>query len=151
MVVTAERRSPTETWANRTDKSVDLVVFPVRYKIRGLSDFDEFTKVGEFTLWDRPVENGFLVTASAEEAALVRKLRQQPKHLDDYAEVMRGIETFLPQPSIGLKNPKRALTGDIYRHQLNHSDEEGFIDYPLKIEAGKPLRFFSGRACYCGN
>jgi len=143
MVVVARRLPHGSSWMTSPDKSVRLVVFPIRHVIVGPSDFNSFEKEGDFGLWSEPAESGFLVLASRQEAALVEKLRQCPRRFEDYVDIMRGIETYHPSPANGLRRPRAALTGDIYRYQMLDGTK-AFIDYTPEIEKSKPWRFFSG-------
>lgn len=143
MIVVATRLAAGENWKTIADKSVDLIVFPVRYRIAELADFDRFRKTSDFSLWGDPGEDGFLVTSSLSEAKLVSKLRGLSKQFDDFVEVMRGIETYNPQSVPPPRNSKRALVGDIYRYEVNHTGD-GFLNYSPEIESAKPWRFFSG-------
>ena len=143
MVVVAQRLPSNITWSDLADTTLRLVVFPIRHDIKSVDDFVRFEKTSDFSLWTNPDENGFLVLASSQEAALVRKLRNNPKTFADYTDVMRGIETYHPGARAKLHSPKPALTGDIYRYELRHG-EKAFIDYSSEIAAGKPWRYFGG-------
>lgn len=143
MVVVAERMSNGCSWASLQETHVRLVVFPIRHSITSTKDFDEFLKIGDFSLWKNPADAGFLVLASIDEASLIAKLQSCPKCFDDYLEVMRGIEIYHPSDKNKCRAPKVALTGDIYRFQLNEGPP-GYIDYTPEIESSKPWRFFGG-------
>jgi hypothetical protein len=150
LVVVAQRLPSGRSWKNLAEKSVRLVVFPIRHRIQNTHDFVTFEKSGDLGLWNDPSDNGFLVLASSQEAALVSKLRRMPRSFDDYVEVMRGIETFRPGPRAGLCSPKPALTGDIYRYQLVEG-APAFIDYTEEIESGKPGGTLAAREYCCVN
>lgn len=143
MIVVATRLPTQESWETIADRSVDLAVFPVRYKVTELADFDRFHKTTDFGLWGDPGEDGFLVTSGLAEAQLVAKLRKMPKQFNNFGEVMRGIETYNPKSVPPREHSRRALVGDIHRYEINHTGE-GFIKYPPAIESSKPWRFFSG-------
>ncbi len=143
MIVVATRLGLEENWNAIEDKSVDLVVFPVRHRIAELTDFDRFHKASDFGLWGDASENGFLVTSDFREAELVAKLRAMPRQFDHFVDVMRGIETYNPQAAPLSQCSRRALVGDIYRYQINHTGD-GYIAYPPDLENGKPWRYFSG-------
>lgn len=139
MVVTASRLAKTETWESLADRSVELVVFPIRHKIQSVGDFASHRKTGDFSEW----KDDFLVISSREENKLIGKLRSSPKRLENYADVMRGIETYDPRPKAKCISPKRAFTGDVLRYSLEHGDD-AYEDYSGEIAASKPLRFFKG-------
>lgn len=143
MIVDAVRLPSGQSWDDISHKSVSLIVFPVRYKIRQVNDFSRFEKIGDFGIWDKPDENGFLALASVEEATLVAKLRHQPKRFDDFVDVMRGIETFNPIARHRFRRPRLAFTGDIYRYEIQNG-QRAYINYSRSIESGKPWKFFSG-------
>lgn len=143
MIVVAQKMDTGVTWTTLPNKSIRLVVFPVRFSISREEDFLAFEKKGDLSLWTSPMEHGFPTMASQEEAALVAKLRQSDCTLDSVLDVMRGVETYNPVPSKGLVRPKLALTGDIHRYSIVDGPK-AYIDYTIELEASKPWRFFSG-------
>ncbi|MGO8701431.1 MAG: class I SAM-dependent DNA methyltransferase [Limisphaerales bacterium] len=140
LIVTARKSEKDPGWREKTDSRVKLVVFPVRFKIRGLEDFDRFKKLGSLGSWNK---TGFLVTASSDEAKLVSKLKRQKRQFNDVVEVMRGVEEFNPRAETGMKRPRRAFNGQLRRYTLALGPL-AFEDYTQEIEAAKPWRFFSG-------
>ncbi len=143
IIVTAERLQNGKSWGDLEDKEVDLVVFPIRYKVENQKQFEPFKKIGNLEDWIGSKDNGFLVLSSREEAGLVRKLRSAPATLDDAVEVMRGIETYAPKSAKECKFPKRAWNGELLRYILDLGPK-AFEDYTPEIEAGKPRKFFRG-------
>jgi hypothetical protein len=143
IIVTAERLAPGKKWIDLKNTKVDLVVFPIRRKVEGQKDFDEFRRIGDCADWIGSPDKEFLVLSSREQAALVMKLRGSPVTLDSAVEVMRGIETYNPRPAKECKKPKRAFNGEMLRYELDLGPE-AYEGYPPEIEAGKPIKFFSG-------
>jgi hypothetical protein len=143
IIVTAERLAPGKKWIDLKNTKVDLVVFPIRRKVEGQKDFDEFRRIGDCADWIGSPDKEFLVLSSREQAALVMKLRGSPVTLDSAVEVMRGIETYNPRPAKECKKPKRAFNGEMLRYELDLGPE-AYEGYPPDIEAGKPIKFFSG-------
>jgi hypothetical protein len=72
---------------------------------------------------------------------MIRKLQSTDTVMDDFVEVMRGVEEFAPTTSDGMENPIPAHTGALLRYELTQG-EELFFDYTAEIERGKPRRFF---------
>jgi hypothetical protein len=143
IIVTAERLAPGKKWIDLENTKVDLVVFPIRRKVECQKDFDEFRRIGDCADWIGSPDKEFLVLSSREQAALVMKLRGSPVTLDSAVEVMRGIETYNPRPAKECKKPKRAFNGEMLRYELDLGPE-AYEGYPQDIEAGKPIKFFSG-------
>ena len=144
IIVTAQRLASGKRWTDLEDTSVDLVVFPIRRKIKKQKDFDAFRKIGSFADWIETPDKEFLVLSSKEQAALVKKLRGSPTTFDSVVEVMRGIETYNPRPAKECRNPMRAFNGEMLRYKLDLGPE-AYEGYPPDIEAGKPIKFFSGQ------
>jgi hypothetical protein len=142
-IVVASRLADGSNWSLELNRTLPLIVFPVRYRVGDQDDFLKFEKEGDFGFWTDPSENGFLITASRNEAALVRKIRMQAASFEDFLDVMRGIETFNPSSMAASEFARAALTGDIYRYELREGPP-GFVDYPASIEGSKPWRFFGG-------
>ncbi|HLP25563.1 MAG TPA: N-6 DNA methylase, partial [Acidobacteriota bacterium] len=111
MVVVASRLKRGTAWKSLGEHSVSLVVFPIRHKVGGTADFTAFTKQGNFRDWLLSDGAEFLVLSSDAEAALVKRLREFPTRLADYADVMRGIEVYHPRSRAECKSPKRAFAG----------------------------------------
>jgi hypothetical protein len=142
VIATAQRlpRLPQQT---ADDSSVNLIVFPARFRIRSLDDFRQFAKVADYRDWLNNRRREFLITCSRAEADLLAKVRRQPKTFDDYLLVKRGIEVFKPEPGkIGLLNPKPAFTGTLQRYHLERG-KRGFVSYASDVEASKPFEYFS--------
>lgn len=142
MIVTAEKSCNDPGWKQEKDAAIDLFVFPVRHKISDVSEFEGFRKTGNFAHWLASPDSEFLVTASANEAQLVSKLRAQTQCFDDHVEVMRGVEEFHPRVATGMKHPTRAFNGEMRRYSLDLGPR-AFEDYTKDIEAAKPARFFT--------
>ncbi|MGN6555698.1 MAG: TaqI-like C-terminal specificity domain-containing protein [Verrucomicrobiota bacterium] len=143
IIVTAERMAKGKRWTDLENSAVNLVVFPIRKKVEAPQDFQTFRKVGDCAGWLASSDKEFLVLSSREQAALVQKLRASPTTLDSAVEVMRGIETYNPRPAKDCRKPKRAWNGEMLRYDLDLGPE-AYEGYPPDIEAGKPIRFFSG-------
>jgi hypothetical protein len=143
IIVVGKRLPAGKSWTDLETSEVELVVFPIRRKVEGQQDFDAFRMIGDCTGWLSSPDQEFLVLSSREQAALVSKLRKSPAILDSAVEVMRGIETYNPRSARDCKKPKRAFNGEMLRYELNLGPE-AFEGYPPDIEAGKPVKFFSG-------
>jgi adenine-specific DNA-methyltransferase len=141
MIITAKKSDNDPAWHGKGDAAVDLFVFPVRQKIRDLQDFAQVKKIGDFGHWYTGEDSEFLVTASADEAELVSKLRNHPQSLNDYVDIMRGMEEFHPRASTGMKKPVRAFNGELRRYSFTLGDR-AFEDYTKAVEAAKPACFF---------
>ncbi len=140
VVVTAQRVSKPEI--HKSD-SVQLFVFPSKFKIGSVRDFAQFEKKAHYRDWlgSRHIE--FLITCSRTETKILEKVRQKPKTLNDFLCVKRGIEVFTPLPtSGGLVNPKLALTGVLQRFNLEHG-KKAFVGYEAEVEKSKPFEYFS--------
>lgn len=131
--------------AKRPDSDrVDLVVFPFRFKINHVDDFERFRKVGAYLPWTRMKHLEMLVTCNETEARLLEKIQGQQNQLESFVDVKRGIEVFKPSSAqTHLKNPKRAFTGVLQRYHLAHGTEE-YISYDTGIRKSKPIEYFSG-------
>ena len=140
VVVTAQRvKFP----AREVSDQVQLTVFPSKFKVNSIADFQQFEKSANFRDWLGSQHAEFLITCSSEETQILEKVRQQPKSFGDYVLVKRGIEVFAPQSSKqGLVKPLPALTGTLQSYNLQHG-EAGFVGYPPEVEASKPLPYFS--------
>jgi predicted type IV restriction endonuclease len=143
MIVVASRLRRGESWAALSSRSASLVVFPIRHKVIGPSDFTQFTKIGNFGAWLNDSESEFLVLSSEVESRLVAKLRASPKILSDYLDVTRGIEVFRPRSRTECNHPRRAFNGDMLRYYLDLGTP-AFEDYSPPLQAAKPHRLFSG-------
>jgi hypothetical protein len=143
MIVVASRLQKSESWQKLADRSVQLVVFPIRYKITGAADFQAFGKTGNFGDWLNVDSSEFLVLSSDAEALLVKRLRTAPANLSSYANVMRGIEVFHPRGRAECKSPKRAFNGEMLRYHLELG-APAYESYTPDIESSKPLSYFNG-------
>jgi hypothetical protein len=143
MIVVASRLRRGESWGKLTERSVSLVVFPIRHKIVDQTDFHSFAKAGTFSNWLNSEGAEFLVLSSEAEAALVERLRDLPDDLEKYADVMRGVEVYHPRSRAECKTPKRAYTGEMLRYQLDIGPA-AYESYSPEIEKAKPVRFFRG-------
>lgn len=143
MIVVASRLKRSTTWRSLDDHAVSLVVFPIRHKVSGAADFGAFTKRGNFRDWLASDGAEFLVLSSDAEAALVKRLREFPNDLADYADVMRGIEVYHPRSKTECKSPKRAFAGEMLRYKLDVGPA-AFESFTSEIATSKPLRFFNG-------
>ena len=144
IIVTAQRLPFGKGWKDLENTLVDLVIFPIRRKFENKGDFEIFKKTADFVEWAETPERDFLVLSSKEQADLVKKIRAIPTTFDSVVEVMRGIETYHPRSAVECENPILAFNGEMLRYRLDLG-AEAYEGYPPKIEAGKPLRFFSGQ------
>jgi hypothetical protein len=140
VVVTAQRvKDP----AREASDEVRLTVFPSKFKIGSVADFQRFEKSSNYRDWLNSQHQEFLITCSRAETQILEKVRGQAKNFGDFVLVKRGVEVFAPQPSkSGLVNPKPALTGTLQSYNLQHG-EPGFVGYPPEVEASKPFEYFS--------
>jgi hypothetical protein len=139
VIATAERADG----GNQRD-SVDLIVFPHRYKIRGVEEFATFRKLTNARHWRESNQIEFLITCSQAELLLMEKLRENPVTIGDLVVIKRGIETYeLHDRPSKLANPKHAFDGVLQRYLLKHGAAR-YLDYTPEIEQSKPWQFFSG-------
>jgi len=128
-----------------SERPVELIVFPHRYKIAASTDFETFRKVGDARSWSRTTEMEFLITCSETELALMQKVRSVPDVVGDVVSIKRGIETYdLHDDASTLRNPKYAFDGVLQRYFLQHGPRK-YLEYSRDIESSKPWQFFSGR------
>jgi hypothetical protein len=140
VIVTAQKHSGKER--DRTD-TVDLYVFPQRFKIATQNDFSQFHKTTGYKSWLNSRDMEFLVTCSDEDAAILNKIRNAPYALGHFVAVKRGIETYNPEPNKRkIANPTVAFTGVLQRYVLEHG-EKAFISYDDDIKEQKPWQYFS--------
>jgi hypothetical protein len=140
VIVTAERIAD-QTKVSTHD--VVLVVFPHRFRISSLNDFNDFTKKATYLDWLRSEHIEFLVTCSTVEARTMEKVRSQISSLGEWTLVKRGIEVFSPeQTPRGLENARLALAGTLQRYSIEE-EKLGFVAYPPDVEASKPFEYFS--------
>ena len=141
VVFTAEKAT---NQGGEPDDSVELVVFPPRYKVTRPDDFARFARTGHVSAWRTTPNLEFLVTASSDEAALIERIARQPATLGDYVQVKRGIEVYHPVThASGLASPMKAMTWPLQRYNLR-AGRKGYIEYTKDIQESKPLCFFSG-------
>jgi len=122
---------------------LDLYVFPQRYRISSLAQFEEFHKTGDYRTWPAGDENEFLITCSVVESQLISKLRSSGTTLGDHVDVKRGVEVFKPADrDESMVRPVRAIAGPLQRYRFDLGEEK-YVDYPEEIEKSKPFEFFS--------
>jgi len=126
-----------------SDDTVELVVFPHRFRISGRSDFTQFLKVANWRDWLRSQHAELLITCSKDEAQIIEKVRSQGSSLGEFLLVKRGIEVFKPVlAKASLTNPKPALMGKLQRYDIDDI-QLGFLSYPPDVQVSKPLDYFS--------
>lgn len=132
-----------EETTRRVKDNVDLIVFPLRYKIGSVAEFSSFVKKGNYLEWKKSKNLEFLITSSSSETKVIHKIQNQSCSLNDFVFVKRGIETFNPTVSKrGLVNPQVAFTGILQRYNLQPGEQK-FISYDDEIRKSKPFEYFS--------
>ena len=96
MVVTAQRiKDP----AREASDEVRLTVFPSKFKIGSVADFQQFEKASNYRDWLNSQHQEFLITCSRAETQILEKVRRQATNFSDFILVKRGVEVFAPQTS----------------------------------------------------
>jgi type I restriction-modification system DNA methylase subunit len=122
---------------------LELVVFPHRYKITDISDFEKYRKFGNTKGWMNAAGEEFLIVSSTAESELLQKIRRQPTNFDNYIVLKRGIETYaLREKSDGVKNATLAFDGVLQRYVLE-PEKPKYLNYSREIRESKPWEFFS--------
>ncbi|MFW6114290.1 MAG: TaqI-like C-terminal specificity domain-containing protein [bacterium] len=122
---------------------VDLVVFPPRYKITALEDFEVFKKTGDAAEWLRQGEGEFLVTLSAEEQEVISKIDAVGSTFGDVMDIQRGVTPFKTTAEPPPQNPARAFVGTVRRYRMPDVTVE-FIRYDESLAEYKPAKYFRG-------
>jgi len=122
---------------------LELVVFPHRYRITDISDFDKYRKFGNTKGWAGVVGGEFLIVSSTAESELLQKIRRQPTNIDNYVLLKRGVETYtLREKAEGVKNATLAFDGVLQRYVLEPQKPK-YLNYSKEIRESKPWEFFS--------
>jgi len=143
VIAVAKRLEPTETLADLPGARVQLTVFPPRFKVSSVADFEQFRKTTDASLWRRAGGNEFLITLAREETAIVRKLRNTAARFSEVLDIQRGVTPFEVQPQKPAESPARAFTGTVRRYSLTQG-KRGFVRYDRTLAEYKPARYFRG-------
>jgi type I restriction-modification system DNA methylase subunit len=122
---------------------VQLFVFPPKFKIHSLSDFEahsKIAKVGEVISENR---SEFLTILSSEEISIIEKIRNAPMHFSDIADIQRGVTPFQLVDSPP-KNAEIAYNGNLRRYIFDLGEKK-YIRYDNSLAEFKPERYFQGK------
>lgn len=143
VVVVAERLLEGQTLRDLSQAIVQLAVFPPRFKIRSVNDFDHYAKTTDAIKWLKESHNEFLITISDKENTIIDKLHASGGRFADIADIQRGVTPFHPSSEKPQVNGFPAFTGTVRRYTLTHS-EQGYIRYDDTLAEYKPPRYFNG-------
>ncbi len=142
VIVVAERLSQGQSLRDLQHAPVELVAFPVRYKIRSLDDFGDFCKVADASRWLTSGHNEFLVVLSDKERTIIDKANATGVTFSDVADIQRGVTPFHTSDQPPLVNASRAFTGTVRRYKFEPAF--AFIQYDETLAEYKPPRYFHG-------
>jgi len=143
VIVVGEKFKSGVTMHDLNEAPVDIVSFPMRYKIQSSKDFKQFYLKADARQWLNNPNMEFLITKSNEEILLVQKLQARFDMISDIMDIQRGVTPFniqIQKPEI---NPFRAFDGTVRRYSLIHKSHS-FIRYDETLAEYKPIRYFQG-------
>ena len=124
------------------DLRVSLSVFPARYSITSITDFDKFHKKANAIRWLKSSNMEFLITMSDTEQDIIDKLEATGSIFSDVADIQRGVTPF-HKKSKPPTNAAKAFTGTVRRYKLYDGDE-AFIQYDNTLAEYKVPKYFEG-------
>ena len=142
IVVVAERL-PNGKMMSDCKQEVDLVVFPPRFRIRSIDDFESYLKKAHPARWVQGNQNEFLVTLSDQELAVIDRLREVEMKFSDVVDIQRGVTPFKTTERPPKINPRPAFTGTVRRYKLIDGSK-AFLRYDDTLAEYKPPRYFEG-------
>lgn len=121
---------------------VDLVVFPPKFKIRNIDDFQQFQKTANISEVISNSRSEFLTVLSSQEIGIVNKLLNSPKTFANIADIQRGVTPFHLNDTPP-KNSAIAFNGQLRRYTIEF-DESKYLRYDETLAEFKPGRYFTG-------
>jgi len=138
-----KRVKPTP-WPRRDSLSVSIKIFPKRYRIRNVDEFDQNTKRVRFADWFFEESDEFLTYADSASTALIHKIGSAGKPLGQMADVQRGVTPFGLTRKAVHEHSRPAFAGTVRRYTLDRG-QKCFIRFDGSLAEPKPEKYFKGR------
>ena len=143
IITIAEKLNRQMTLSQLSEAKVDLIVFPPRFKITSIEDFQKFKKSADSKKWIKDKHDEFLVTLSDEERNIIDKMQSIGGKLSDVADIQRGVTPFKISEEKPKINAFKAFNGTVRRYKLL-SSSEAYIRFDKTLAEYKPQRYFQG-------
>ncbi|MDA8218057.1 MAG: N-6 DNA methylase [Dehalococcoidales bacterium] len=143
VIVTAQRKEASSAPTTSGAVPVNLVVFPPRFKVASLADFETYSKQGDASKWQVDGRDELLVTLSGAEWTILQKVQAVGSTLGQVSDIQRGVTPFHPTAERPSVNPFRAFNGTARRYKLEPGTAV-FIQYDETLAEYKPPRYFHG-------
>lgn len=142
IIVAAERLPAKKSLRDLASAPVSLAVFPPRFRISSLADFETFKKSADAVQWVKGDRTEFLVNLSEAETIIIRKVEAKGK-LSEVSDIQRGVTPFDVTERKTHATSRPAFTRTVRRYKLS-AGEAGFIRYDDSLAEYKPERYFKG-------
>ncbi len=142
-IVTAQKLHKNQSLRDFTNSPVSLYVFPPRFQIESVNDFNAFAKTANAAEWIRAEHNEFIVTLSGSEHAIIDRLNGISTKFSHVADIQRGVTPFNTSKTKSKRNPAKAFMGTVRRYKIIAS-KRCYIQYDKTLAEYKPPRYFRG-------
>jgi hypothetical protein len=143
IIFTAQRLKAGTTLKDLQNTDTSLVVFPIKYKIEKLEEFNQFQKHGNAVRWLNTEDMEFLITLSEDETQIIDIMHDTNTVFSDVCKIKRGIEVFHPSTEKPQDHPFLALTGQVRRYILTKG-KAGYVSYDGDTDTSKSPELFNG-------
>ncbi|PYK97239.1 MAG: hypothetical protein DME19_16965 [Verrucomicrobia bacterium] len=142
-VFVAVKRVKKALWPRIDQRSVTIITFPKRHRIKKTKEFAEHASKAEFSSWFADGGDEYLSYADAASTAVMRKIVAAGKPLGEMADVQRGVTPFnlTEKPTHSTSRP--AFRGKVRRYVFERGDQ-CFIRFDRSLAEPKPERYFLG-------
>jgi predicted type IV restriction endonuclease len=142
-IVTAQKLHKNQSLRDFTTSPVSLYVFPPRFKIESVDDFNAFAKTADASQWVRENHNEFVVTLSESEHTIIDRLNSISSKFSHISDIQRGVTPFNTSKTKPKRNPAKAFKGTVRRYKIIAS-KRFYIQYDKTLAEYKPPRYFRG-------
>ena len=142
-IVIAKRLKKKESLSNLNKALVKLSVFPPRYKIHSLNDYEVYLKEANAVEWFKDGHNELMITLSEEENNIIKKINKIKTKFSDITDIQRGVTPFHISKEKPETNAFIAFTGTVRRY-ITKESKPAYIRYDKTLAEYKPPKYFKG-------
>ena len=142
-VFVLKKRSRPTVWQRTVSCKVVLRTFQKRHRIASITEFEEGLRSADFKEWFANGEDEFLTYADSASTLLIRKIQQNSRPLQEFADVQRGVTPFNLTSSRTHATSRPAFNGTVRRYFIEHGSGI-YIRFDDTLAEPKPERYFEG-------
>ncbi len=130
-------------WPRSYPCIVQLRTFPKRHRITDIVEFSTDLRSADTMEWFANGSDEFLTYADSAQTKLLRKVQDNGKPFQDFADIQRGVTPFVLTDEREHKASRPAFNGTVRRYLLERGPN-CFIRFDETLAEPKPLRYFEG-------